>query len=449
MALYQTLLIILSCIIIALIILLVIYRSRLNSTFKKIKTLIENLIIDTYDDKDETSKIIQKNAGIHNKQMLENYLARLKENIDTLLKNSRKKTKLVNLILNNVSLGILIIDNNRRIIQINESLLSLFYLDKIKIIDNKTIMVFNNENFESLISKSFNNLETHQERITFFEDEDIYLDIAAIPITPEYSIIIKEDVKKLRDMQTKINLFIIIKNVTQEIEFSKLRSQFVANISHEMKTPLTSIKGYTETAIEDDMKDKDKIKSYLEKSLNEVNRLNFLIDDVLNLSKIEYKRITLHESECNLASIINDCIKSLNFLANQNNIKIKFNYGDNQIKYKTDEELFNQMIKNLLENSIFYSGEGSTLEVNLKRSDNNILLDVVDNGIGIDKKDLPYIFQRFYRGKNPSISKRIGSGLGLSIVKHIVDMHNGKISVTSKPNIETKFSIVLPIQVDT
>jgi len=449
MALYQTLVIILSCIIIVFIILLVIYRYRLNSTSKKIKTLIENLIIDTYDYKDKTSKIIQKNTGIHNKQMLENYVTRLKENINTLLKNSRQKTNLVNLILNNVSLGILVIDNNRRIIQINESLLSLFYLDKIKIIDNKTIMVFNNKNFENLISKSFNNLETQQERITFFGDEDIYLDIVAIPITPEYSIITKEDIKKLRDTQTKINLFIIIKNITQEIEFSKLRSQFVANISHEMKTPLTSIKGYTETAIEDDMKDKDKIKSYLGKSLNEVNRLNFLIDDVLNLSKIEYKRVTLHESECNLVSIINDCIKSLNFLANQNNIKIKFNYRDNQIKYRTDEELFNQMIKNLLENSIFYSGEGSTLEVKLKRSNSNILLDVVDNGIGIDKKDLPYIFQRFYRGTNPSISKRIGSGLGLSIVKHIIDMHNGKINVTSKPNIETKFSIILPIQVDT
>ena len=110
--------------------------------------------------------------------------------------------------------------------------------------------------------------------------------------------------------------------------------------------------------------------------------------------------------------------------------------------------MFNQIIKNLLENSIFYSGGGSTLEINLKKSNDNILLDVVDNGIGIDKKDLPYIFQRFYRGTNPSISKRIGSGsgLGLSIVKHIIDMHNGKISVTSKPNIETKFSIILPIQ---
>ena len=449
MALYQTLLIILSLIIIVLIILLVIYRYRLNTTSKKIKNLIENLIINTHDYKDKTSKIIQKNTSINNKQMLESYLARLKENIDTLLRNSRQKTELVNLILNNVSLGILIIDNNRRIIQINESLLSLFYLDKNKIIDNKTIMVFNNENFENLISKSFNNLEVRQERITFFGDEDIYLDIVAIPITSEYSIITKEDIKKLRDLQIKINLFIIIKNITQKIEFSKLRSQFVANISHEMKTPLTSIKGYTETAIEDDMKDKDKIKSYLKKSLNEVNKLNFLINDVLNLSKIEYKRITLHESDCNLVLIINDCIKSLNFLANQNNVKIKFNYGDNQIKYRTDEELFNQVIKNLLENSIFYSGDGSTLEVNLKRSDNNILLDIVDDGIGIDKKDLSYIFQRFYRGTNPSITKRIGSGLGLSIVKHIVDMHNGKISVISKPNIETKFTIILPIQVDT
>ena len=444
MVFYQTLLIILSCIIIALIILLVIYRYRLNSTFKKIKTLIENLIIVTYDNKDETSKIIQKNTGIYNKQMLENYIARLKENIDTLLRNSQQKTNLVNLIPNNVSLGILIIDNNRRIIRINESLMSLFYLDKIKIIDNKTIMVFNNENFENLISKSFNNLEAQQERITFFGDEDISLDIVAIPITPECSIVTKEDIKKFRNARTKINLFIIIRNITQEIEFSKLRSQFVANISHEMKTPLTSIKGYTETAIEDDMKDKNRVKSYLGKSLKEVNRLNFLIDDVLNLSKIEYRRNILFAKKYNLVNIINEVINSLVFLADQNNVKIKLYCDEDTVFFITDEELFRQMVKNIVENFIFHAGRDKKLDINLSEENNHINITFTDNGVGISKEDSPYIFQRFYRGKNPITTKTIGSGLGLSIVKHIVELHNGKISVNSKPNVKTVFKIVLP-----
>ncbi len=239
-------------------------------------------------------------------------------------------------------------------------------------------------------------------------------------------------------------MLILFKNITPEIEFSKLRSQFVANVSHEMRTPLTSIKGYLETLIEDDLKNKQIIKKYIGKSLEEVNRLGNLIEDVLNLSHIEFKRNLMFLKEYNLIDIINDCINSLNLLAKKYDIKISFIYNTNPINYKTDGELFEKLVKNLIENTIFHAGRKVKLEISLNENDSNISLVFTDNGIGIEKQDLPYIFQRFYRGKSSFSSGNLGSGLGLSIVKHIVELHNGKISVISTPNIETKFSIIFP-----
>ena len=165
--------------------------------------------------------------------------------------------------------------------------------------------------------------------------------------------------------------------------------------------------------------------------MDEVNHLNNLIEDVLNLSHIEYKRNIMFLREYNLVDIIKECISSLDLLAKKNEIEINFSYNANPVNFKTDIELFEKLVKNIIENTIFHAGKKVNLKINLNENKDKILLEFSDNGIGIDKQDLPYIFQRFYRGKNMFSSKNIGSGLGLSIVKHIVELHNGKISVTS------------------
>ncbi len=348
------------------------------------------------------------------------------------IKNSRllQQAELLDKVLDNIPFGTLILDDQSRILRINDSLASLFYLDKNDCIGEKTILVFNNKNLEDLISKSYEELKPQKEEILFYGDEDTSLDIEIVPI------------KTLEN--EKPYLLILIRNATQEVEFAKLRSQFVANVSHEMRTPLTSIKGYIETVLEDDFADKEIIKKYLVKSLGEVDRLNYLIEDVLDLSNIEYKRNVLFKQEYNLVDLINDCIQSASFLAEKNDIAIEFNYGTNPVKYNTDEELFKQLVKNMIENSIFHAGKGIKLRIRLEEEDNTIRLIFSDNGTGIAERDLPYIFQRFYRGKNPFSSRSIGSGLGLSIVKHIIELHSGKIEVTSIPNVETKFIINLP-----
>jgi signal transduction histidine kinase len=242
------------------------------------------------------------------------------------------------------------------------------------------------------------------------------------------------------------SVIMIFDNATQEVEFSRLRSQFAANVSHEMRTPLTSIKGYIETVADSDFKDKKMVQDYLEKSLEEVEKLNFLIKDVLDLSKIEYRRNVLFQEDNDLVTIIKDVIGSLDFLAKKNGVSISFSHSARSIPYNTDEELFRQLVRNIVENSIFYSGKDSQIKVSLEKKEDHILLEFIDNGTGIEKEDLPFIFQRFYRGK-PDISlRRIGSGLGLSIVKHTVDLHGGDIKVDSIPGVRTRFSITLPIR---
>jgi len=346
------------------------------------------------------------------------------------------EAKLVDSILNSIGPGALIVDENREIYRINESLLNSFYLKKEEVTGRKTAFVFKNEKLEKLIGRAFNYLKNSRENITFYGDEDRYFLVEIIPIT--------SDSGSKPDRVKNIKLLALFENVTQEVEFSRLRSHFVANISHEMRTPLTSIRGYIDTILDDRTISKKKIKEYLQKSLEEVERLNFLIKDVLNLSNIEFKRNVLFERKHNLIDLIKETIKSLNFLAEKNGIQIKFNYGSKVIDYKTDEELFNQMVRNIIENSIFYGGRGTEIKVDLSESNSDVILKFSDNGRGINKDELPYIFQRFYRGQGSKSSRQIGSGLGLSIVKHTVDLHGGKIEVHSVPGKETLFEIRMP-----
>ncbi len=357
----------------------------------------------------------------------------IRELINSFSAEYRKNSGLLNLLTDNIKQGLLLVDENKKIVRINKSLSDLFYLDPRKAKGKKTILIFNSEKLEGLLAKVLDSGLSLKEEIVFYGDEDLHLNIEAVPFrfTSDKG-------------QSKTDVLILVDNITQEIEFSKLRSQFVANISHEMRTPLTSIRGYIETALETDSKESEIIRKYLAKGLKEAEKLNFLIKEILDLSRIEYRRNVLFEEDKDLAAIIRDVIRSLEFLAGENGVKIHFEDPQDNIYYRTDEELFRQMVKNIIENSIFYAGSGSELNIRLRKSKDDILLEFSDNGMGIKKEDLPFIFQRFFRGKPGTSVRKIGSGLGLSIVKHTVDLHGGKINADSKPGAGTEFRITLP-----
>ena len=292
--------------------------------------------------------VVRKNlaAGI---QELEKNNSDFSSKINSLQAGIKKQQELFDLIIDSVPNGIVLLDEKLKIAKINESISNLFYLDKVKAIGSTTIFLFHNKNLEDLINESVSTLKLQQKKIVFYQDEDITLEVEAIPVDIE-----------------DFSICLLFKNTTQEAEFSKLRSQFVANVSHEMRTPLTSIKGYIETLLENDTVDKELSKRYLLKANEEVDRLSFLIEDVLDLSNIEYRRNILLKQEFNIVDIIKDCIKSLVFLTEKNDVKIVFNPDNDEIKMRTDEELFRQLVRNMIENAIFHGGKGTELNIELE-----------------------------------------------------------------------------------
>ncbi|MBE6051685.1 MAG: HAMP domain-containing protein [Clostridium sp.] len=233
----------------------------------------------------------------------------------------------------------------------------------------------------------------------------------------------------------KIGKVITVQDISDIKRLENMRSQFVANVSHELKTPLTSIKGFAETLkyVEDD----ETRKKFLDIINKESERLTRLINDILVLSKIESEGIG-DEVEFFPNSEIEDVVHMVNAVAEEKNIDIIVEQSNVNLLYG-DKDKFLQLVLNLVENGVKYSNEGATVIIRSYSDGEFYIIEVEDNGIGIPEEDLPHIFERFYRVDKAR--KSGGTGLGLAIVKHIVKCFNGEIKISSKLGIGSKFVV--------
>lgn len=233
----------------------------------------------------------------------------------------------------------------------------------------------------------------------------------------------------------RIGKVIAVQDISDIKRLENMRSQFVANVSHELKTPLTSIKGFTETLKY--VEDEETRKKFLDIIEKEADRLGRLINDILILSKIE-SDISGEEDEFLPNKVVDDVINMVKVLADNKNITIELDERNYDLLFG-DKDRFLQLVLNIVENSIKYSNEGSTVKISSFTKGDNYNLIVEDNGIGIPKEDIPRIFERFYRVDKAR--KSGGTGLGLAIVKHIVKTFNGNIKVESVLGVGSKFII--------
>jgi two-component system phosphate regulon sensor histidine kinase PhoR len=213
-----------------------------------------------------------------------------------------------------------------------------------------------------------------------------------------------------------------------------MRKDFISNISHELKTPLTAIYGYLET-IEMEYKD---IK-YVPIIKNHVENMNKLVEEILTLSYLETSP-KIKKEEFLLTDSVKNILKGFEEDFKKKNLKMDFSFSDEKIYFNGDKEKIERMIKNLVENSIRYTDKGY-IKISLEKKDKNISLTVEDTGIGIPKKEIERIFERFYTIDKSRSKKYGGFGLGLSIVKHIVKLHDGKIEVESEEGKGTKIKL--------
>lgn len=237
-------------------------------------------------------------------------------------------------------------------------------------------------------------------------------------------------------------------NKKQEIDAlkknEKFRKEFLANLSHELKTPLFNIQGYVHTLLDGGMDDLEVLKHFLERTSKSIDRLSSLVDDLDEISRIERGEETIEKEIFDITKLTKDVFESVELKAKTKSIKFSIKKGcDRPFYVFADKEKIRQVITNLLDNSIKYGNEGGETIAGLYDMDENVLVELSDNGIGIDEIHLPRLFERFYRADKHRSREQGGTGLGLAIVKHIIEAHNQTINVRSLPNVGSTFAFTL------
>lgn len=259
--------------------------------------------------------------------------------------------------------------------------------------------------------------------------------------TPEFNMSdpINEMDKDVRDWAT---------DKSAEIEslrtMEKYRKEFLGNVSHELKTPIFNIQGYINTLLDGALEDPEVLVHFLKKAAKSTDRIASLVEDLEAISQLESGFLTIEFEIFDINDLIRDIFDSLEFRASEKKITLDFKEGcDVPFIVEADKDRIRQVVVNLIVNSIKYGREGGHTLVGLYDMDENILVEVSDNGIGIDEEHLPRLFERFYRVDKSRSRDEGGTGLGLSIVKHIMEVHEQGINVRSSKGLGTTFGFTL------
>jgi len=227
-------------------------------------------------------------------------------------------------------------------------------------------------------------------------------------------------------------------------QLEKFRKEFLGNVFHELKTPIFNIQGYLETLVDGGIDDKEINTKFLKKARKNVNRMAEIVDDLQMISNLEEGSFAMTEIKFDITRLVADILEQHDIRAGKKDINLEIKEGcDKSFMVVADSEMIQQVLNNLVTNSIKYGKEGGRTQVGIYDMNENVLVEVSDNGLGIDAKYLPRIFERFYRADKTRSRELGGSGLGLSIVKHIIEAHGQQLNVRSTPGIGSTFGFTL------
>lgn len=355
-----------------------------------------------------------------------NYMA---DTINYTIRDITDKNMQLKSIMQSVSHGILAIDTRGKILLINE-------LAK-KMVEGNEYLIAEGKNIRQFIKN------------------ELILETVLHNMSSEHSTVIQKNIKKdliykikidpvhFEDTDAVIGFIINIENITEYVKLENMRKEFVANVSHELKTPITSIQGFVETLKMTDNLDEDTKNRFLTIIENETTRLTRLIDDILLLSTIENKKKKKVE-KVDLFEVFEEVNEVINYIAKKKNIKVKYDFENKDIDLWEYSGYIRQILLNIISNAVKYTGENGKVSVKQYIKSEKVFIEVKDNGIGIPQEDIDRIFERFYRVDKARSRSVGGTGLGLAITKHMVKALNGNIKVESELGVGSKFTIELP-----
>lgn len=346
----------------------------------------------------------------------------------TLIEISSEQNKL-KAIIEHMDDGLLAVDKNEKIVHYNNAAVKL--LAAADIGEKSTF----NEIFKPDLE------EINFKKIT---------ECAKIGKTTSFTITRKDRILKVSpafysdDSHTIEGYAVLFQDITEHERLDNMRKEFVANVSHELKTPITTIKSYAETLLDSNLEDRELIFKFISVINKESDRMTALIRDLLQLSHIDFKKEKWNYENTDIKFIINETSEKLKMFAEEKKQQISTLLPEYPLSAYVDRSKTEQVITNILSNSIKYTQNGGHIEIKAEKIGSNILIKIKDDGIGIPEKDIPHIFERFYRVDKGRSRAQGGTGLGLSIAQNIINEHKGEIKVNSKVGIGTEFIISIP-----
>jgi len=375
---------------------------------------------------------------------LEAYLASVKEKtheaeaqrqkLESRLKISQFENKQFFNIFDAFDFGVLLIDNRDMVFFVNKYLLDLLGQTLDDLINRSYEEVIEHEDLKAFIlqrSAAGGSQTSRHMNMTFDKtDPGQFYQTSSSNIT---------------DAQGSLFIRLIrVVNVSREREAEKSQQDFINHIAHELRTPLTNIKAYNEMMMDGEINNIEMQKEFFNTINDETNRLAKLISSILELAETEMGQITATKDMVKTDWLMEGCIEAVEAVATEKNITIERQVPDNFPKIMGDKEMLKSALINILGNAVKYSPESARITFAIKETDDTVVFEINDTGFGMDEKDLPHIFEKFYRSENDQVVEQTGSGLGLAITAEIIKMHDGSIEVQSELDKGSQFTIKIP-----
>lgn len=364
---------------------------------------------------------------------LANTLNQMAKQLDARIKTILGQSNEREAILSSMIEGVLAVDMDERIISLNAAAAALLKIDKPSIVGETVQASVRNTELHQFIRDILSGQEHREPETIFASTTNLYLKITGTILRGAAG--------------SQIGALIVLNDITRIRQLENIRRDFVANVSHELKTPITSIKGYVETLMAGAAENPEHRDRFLGVVNRQADRLDAIINDLLELAHIEQREgdsdipMELKSVIIVLDGAIQDCMAQ----ADRKQVKVK-NVCDKQLVASMNAPLLQQAIVNLLGNAIKYSDTGQTVLVSARQDEDVLVIAVQDYGVGIAEEHFERLFERFYRVDKARSQKLGGTGLGLAIVKHIAQIHGGSVSIKSKPGEGSTFSINLPMK---
>jgi two-component system, OmpR family, phosphate regulon sensor histidine kinase PhoR len=330
--------------------------------------------------------------------------------------------------------GLVVADRERRIRLMNDAFRQMFGIDS-RLTNGTLLETVRDAAVERLLGDALTRGEMGRSTITLQRPagSEHYLEVVAEPIKDEPG--------------TVSGAVILFRDITELRRTETMRRDFVANVSHELRTPLSILRGYLETLLENPKQPPAELLRIFEIMERHSNRLNLLVDDVLSLARLEGPGVALDLTTVRPAAFLRGIMHDWERKFAGKNLQAELDVSDNLPPLRADEGRLQEVIYNLLDNAVKFSPLDGRIRVSATRNDDRISLSVSDNGAGIPARDLPRIFERFYRADKARHRELGGTGLGLSIVKHIAQLHGGSVEAESELGRGTTVRVHLPVAV--